>query len=303
MVGDAISPAFLLLASPPFAIISSSALCWFLLDSRWGLYQPVAWTRKYLTLLKALTKGSNFSRMDMSRKSKPPLARTALMYAAVKNRSYVRCSVLPSMKKATVYKCRICMGTDAIVKVALCTCTAGLGDVCNHIAALLYALEEFVRLGLREDDTSPTSQLCKWNRPRPRRVAPCAVSEVQLSRAKFGAKRTSVKRKAFYNPIPPNKHILNPAELKGLQSDLRKAHEAALCVDKAGMGAKYGSSTLLTALESSSDTIVKAVTLRKDVPPVMMSWRRVLIYCTLYKQAICHLNIFIAIPMNFMSIV
>ena len=88
-----------------------------------------------------------------------------------KNRTYVRCNVLLSMKKDTVYKCRICMGTDAIVKVALCTCTAGLGGVCNHIAALLYALEEFVRLGLREeDDTSPTSQLCKWNRPRPRRT-------------------------------------------------------------------------------------------------------------------------------------
>ena len=54
------------------------------------------------------------------------------------------------------------MGTDAIVKIALCTCTAGLGGVCNHIAALLQALEEFVRLELREeDDTSPTSQLCK----------------------------------------------------------------------------------------------------------------------------------------------
>ena len=32
-----------------------------------------------------------------------------------------------------------------------CVCPAGLAGCCNHVAALLYALEEFVRLGLREE--------------------------------------------------------------------------------------------------------------------------------------------------------
>ena len=80
------------------------------------------------------------------------------------NFSFVRCNVLPSMKKDAIYRCKLCLRPDGMVNLALCTCTAGLGGVCNHIAALLYALEEYVRIGLREEvDDSPTSRLCRWN--------------------------------------------------------------------------------------------------------------------------------------------
>ena len=80
------------------------------------------------------------------------------------NFSFVRCNVLPSMRKDAIYKCKLCLRPDGMVNLALCTCTAGLGGVCNHIAALLYALEEYVRIGLREEvDDSPTSRLCRWN--------------------------------------------------------------------------------------------------------------------------------------------
>ena len=36
-----------------------------------------------------------------------------------------------------------------------CVCPAGLAGCCNHVAALLYALEEFVRLGLTEESKLP----------------------------------------------------------------------------------------------------------------------------------------------------
>ena len=78
--------------------------------------------------------------------------------------SFVRCNVLPSMKKCAPYKAKVCLLPNGMVKMALCTCTAGLSGCCNHVAALLYALEEFVRFGLRDEEESPTSRLCKWNR-------------------------------------------------------------------------------------------------------------------------------------------
>ena len=69
------------------------------------------------------------------------------------------------------------------MKVALCTCIVGLAGCCNHVAALLYALEEFVRFG------SPTSRLYKWNWPRPKKVKPKKVVDVQLVKARFEKKR------------------------------------------------------------------------------------------------------------------
>ena len=102
---------------------------------------------------------------------------------------FVRCNVLPSMKKCTPYKTTICLLSSGMVKLALCTCTAGPAGCCNHVAALLYDLEEFVRFGLRDEEESPTSRLCKWNRPRRKRVKPKKVVDVRLHRVSFGRKR------------------------------------------------------------------------------------------------------------------
>ena len=62
---------------------------------------------------------------------------------------FVHCKVLPSMKKTQPYCVRVCFNRrSCFVHVAYCVCTAGLAGCCNHVAALLYTLEDFVRLGL-----------------------------------------------------------------------------------------------------------------------------------------------------------
>ena len=120
-------------------------------------------------------------------------------------RCYVRSKVLPSMRKTEPYRARICLFRDGMVEVAYCVCTAGLAGCCNHIAGLLYALEEFVRLGLCDEPESPTSRLCKWNKPRSKKVAPCKVADIRLSQSQFLKEKRSRGPKAVYNPIPPNK--------------------------------------------------------------------------------------------------
>ena len=95
-------------------------------------------------------------------------------------RCYVRCKVLPSMRRTQLYRARILLRREGFVEVAYCVCTAGLAGCCNHTAALLYALEEFVRIGLREEPESPTSRLCTWNRPRSKKVAPSKIADVRL---------------------------------------------------------------------------------------------------------------------------
>ena len=99
----------------------------------------------------------------------------------------------------------------------------------NHVAALLYALEEFVRLGLREEDSlSPTSKLCRWNRPRARTVSAQPIVDVRLGKHVF-TKR--IKRKApkpIFLPVPPNKRLVDPTEIAAFRRDLHAAHEDAL---------------------------------------------------------------------------
>ena len=85
---------------------------------------------------------------------------------------YVTCTVLPSMRKDRLYDVRVCCTVPANssvsphVRAAYCVCPAGLAGSCNHIAALLYALEDFVRLGLREEASKTCTDI---SRSRPLR--------------------------------------------------------------------------------------------------------------------------------------
>ena len=158
------------------------------------------------------------------------------------------------MKKTQPYHARVCLERNVLVDVAFCVCTAGLAGCCNHIAAFLYALEELVHLGLREESDSPTSCLCTWNRPRSRKFLPCRVEDVRLHRAKFmfGKEKRSRGPKPIYNPIQVNKRLVDPAEIAELKRGLSDAHEHALAKDKSGNVALYGPCTWLTALEADS---------------------------------------------------
>ena len=66
----------------------------------------------------------------------------------------------PNMEKTKKYLVTICQNSSSDVHTAYCVCPAGSAVCCNHITVLLYALEEFVRLGFREESKFPcTSRL------------------------------------------------------------------------------------------------------------------------------------------------
>ena len=111
--------------------------------------------------------------------------------------SFFSCNVLQSMKKCEPYKSKICLLSSGMVKLALYTCTTGLAGWCNNVAALLYALEEFVRFGLCDVEESPTSRLCKWNRPRGKLVKPKKVVDVRLRRVENVHKPQSLLQSCF----------------------------------------------------------------------------------------------------------
>ena len=95
---------------------------------------------------------------------------------------------------------------------AHCTCMAGMGQTCNHIAAALFRIEAVVRLGLT--NPSCTSKPNEWL-PCRKDVAPTKVKNIDFSREDFG-QRGKKKRplvstpKKVFNPLTDcNKKLIN----------------------------------------------------------------------------------------------
>ena len=90
------------------------------------------------------------------------------------------------MKKNLKYniKLSLCNNGEQEGKItfASCACPAGKGPCgsCKHIAALCYALEEFVRLNCTREFETCTSRLQTWNQPRKRKLDSQSVYEIDF---------------------------------------------------------------------------------------------------------------------------
>ncbi|KAL5010353.1 hypothetical protein ScPMuIL_012658 [Solemya velum] len=104
--------------------------------------------------------------------------------------SYVKSKVIPSLPTGTEkqkpdYDVWVCLSKmSGQVHAAGCTCTAGEGESCNHIAALLYALIDITDKKKDGLDSS-TSAPCKWNMPRKRKLSPRKAQNLIFKKHKF----------------------------------------------------------------------------------------------------------------------
>ena len=77
----------------------------------------------------------------------------------------------------------VCLNQDnGWVLSGNCTCIAGLGSACSHIAALLFKLETTVHLKLK-DSAAPTSVFCSWKSCK-KAVEPAPLKAANFSRVK-----------------------------------------------------------------------------------------------------------------------
>ena len=72
---------------------------------------------------------------------------------------------------------------------AHCTCMAGCGEACSHIAAVLFALEQLTRDG-ENCEEAKTSIKCIWNNYFKEKVAPATVDTLDFSHLRHGRKTT-----------------------------------------------------------------------------------------------------------------
>ena len=143
---------------------------------------------------------------------------------------YVHSNVKPSMKN----KCSNVIGkfireSEDIIAAA-CTCSVGssikcLGK-CNHVGAILFALEDFNRKKLKTfvEHLTCTSQLSKWNVPRDSSTnPPPPIDKTLVIKIKFGDNpSTEVEPKNnCYDPRATNDKYLDNDSTNTLKRDLQ----------------------------------------------------------------------------------
>ena len=110
------------------------------------------------------------------------------------NKTYVRATVLPSMKK-TPYRAIVEFSPTCAVLRAACTCPIGLGvqgkGKRNHVGRVFFAVEDFTRRELQKnpEPLTCTSRLSVWVVPRNQSVAAKPLDKVLTRKIRF-AKRT-----------------------------------------------------------------------------------------------------------------
>ena len=149
--------------------------------------------------------------------------------AVVVNICQVKGKCLPEMKKDRVYSLELYINVNnSIITGAKCTCPAGCGPrgSCKHIAAISFALEDFVRIrstiaNLQDTDEeiSCTSLLQQWNKPRKRRLDSKMVEDIGFQNRKFTteAKRCPLE---LYDPRPAFLRKTTKADLEEFQDAL-----------------------------------------------------------------------------------
>ena len=107
---------------------------------------------------------------------------------------FYRARCEPEMKSTSAYKLKMAVRTadtdegavvEKVVFAECMPCPAGKAPraSCKHLAALMFALEEFSRLGYTRDPMTCTDVLQRWNKPHQKKSEPCLASELDWSRA------------------------------------------------------------------------------------------------------------------------
>ena len=94
-----------------------------------------------------------------------------------------------------------------------------LGEACNHIAALLFAIEDYAKV-TNEGEMSCTSLPCEWNKPRKRKLSPKRISNLQPVKHQYGKKPrlAATPKPGLYKAGAPVSNSFLPNFLDNLQS-------------------------------------------------------------------------------------
>ena len=154
------------------------------------------------------------------------------IYASIStkfNRVNVKATCLPEMKKDRAYSLLMALDrATANVCSAQCSCPAGKGPCgsCKHLAALCFALEDFVKMRsvvLEKGEDACTSLMQKWNQPRKKRLESKKVEDIDFSSIPHGKEAPIRVHHHSYDPSPCEMQKTTKNELEEFTEQLKKA--------------------------------------------------------------------------------
>ena len=107
------------------------------------------------------------------------------------------------------------------VLYAKCTCKAGAGGCCKHVAAVLYQLVDFKELDLKSipDDKTCTDLLQKWHVPGEKQnTEPILFSELTFEKADFNKDKNNSRKR----PIVTGSRKFGAAPLSAYDVSINK---------------------------------------------------------------------------------
>ena len=134
----------------------------------------------------------------------------------------VKCNVHASMKKVqyTVY---VHFHQDTgKVSTASCSCVAGQGGLCKHVAALLYQILDFIQLELTEvpDDLTCTQLLQQWHVPASEDLKTAVLFD-NIKFSKATSTRKCYNTNNTNNPAPAFARNVTDTDIKKLKDGLK----------------------------------------------------------------------------------
>ncbi|XP_065186795.1 uncharacterized protein LOC135817518 [Sycon ciliatum] len=147
--------------------------------------------------------------------------------------SYLRAYVHHSLSCDTPLTVYVSLNTETgEVYAAQCSCIAGLGEACNHVAALLFFIESAAKRNLVElpVELSKTSQPMRWNQPPKKHVDPQPLANMEFVKACHGMTDDEVERKqlrAEFDPRAPSHRQVTSADALTLQEALAAGKASA----------------------------------------------------------------------------
>ena len=99
---------------------------------------------------------------------------------------FVRVKCLPSQDTVKQpYRCIVCINRESgTCYGAHCQCVSGIGEACSHVAALLFALEDFSSRGMQHlSGPAVTETICKWCKPASQKVELRPLSQIPVVKA------------------------------------------------------------------------------------------------------------------------
>ena len=139
---------------------------------------------------------------------------------------YVKATCLPEMKKDRAYSLFVTIEKSSVnVSSAKCNCPAGKGPhgSCKHLAALCFAIEDFVKtrnIALQQGKEACTSVLQKWNQPRKRRLESRKVEDITFSSLPYEKTANSRFHYKSYDPRPPKMRKTSKTDLEEFAQQL-----------------------------------------------------------------------------------